>query len=122
MVASIKPRKAKKYCIGAAVIYLGYNIASNILVTIVLCEIGRGGISTNGLSDCLIDCIAIILAGIMLQRGLNNLVATKPINTQNNKISSLNQYENLTKLKELLDSGAITQEEFDEKKKELLNM
>ena len=30
--------------------------------------------------------------------------------------------EQLTKLKELLDSGAISQKEFDAKKKELLNL
>lgn len=33
-----------------------------------------------------------------------------------------NRIESLTKLKELLDSGAITQEEFEEKKKELLDL
>lgn len=32
------------------------------------------------------------------------------------------KYENLTKLKELLDSGAITQEEFDAKKKQILGL
>ena len=31
------------------------------------------------------------------------------------------QWEELKKMKELLDMGVITQEEFDEKKKELLN-
>jgi len=33
-----------------------------------------------------------------------------------------NQYDNAMKLKELLDKGIITQEEFDQKKKELLNL
>ena len=33
-----------------------------------------------------------------------------------------NRIEELTKLKDLLDTGAISQEEFDAKKKQLLNL
>lgn len=36
------------------------------------------------------------------------------------KVESNNNIENLKKLKDLLDSGVITQEEFDAKKKQLL--
>lgn len=39
---------------------------------------------------------------------------------QNNDVVSVNSLELLTSYKELLDQGAITQEEFDAKKKELL--
>lgn len=38
------------------------------------------------------------------------------------KPKSESSYDDLKKLKELLDMGAITQEEFDRKKKELLNL
>lgn len=40
----------------------------------------------------------------------------------NNIASSIDPYEELKKLKELLDMGIITQEEFDQKKKQLLNL
>ena len=39
---------------------------------------------------------------------------------QTGQIQSLNEADTLLKYKELLDSGAITQEEFDSKKRELL--
>ena len=42
---------------------------------------------------------------------------------QNNSIDSINkQMEVLSKLKELLDTGILTQEEFNTKKKEILNL
>ena len=40
--------------------------------------------------------------------------------TEANK-TPYNNIDKLTKLKELLDAGAITQEEFDQKKREILN-
>jgi len=40
----------------------------------------------------------------------------------NNKATSIDPYEELKKLKELLDMGIITQEEFNQKKKQLLNL
>ena len=46
-----------------------------------------------------------------------------PISAKNLAVpSSKNPIERVTKLKELLDSGAITQEEFDAKKKQLLGL
>lgn len=41
---------------------------------------------------------------------------------EDEKSSSLDPYEELKKLKELLDLGIISHEEFDQKKKELLNL
>lgn len=46
----------------------------------------------------------------------------KPKQTNIEAKHELGRVEKLTKLKELLDAGAITQEEFDEKKNELLNL
>ena len=42
--------------------------------------------------------------------------------TSNKNSSALSGAEELKKFKDLLDSGAITQEEFDKKKKELLKL
>ena len=45
----------------------------------------------------------------------------KRINSEENN-SNIDKYEEIKKLKELLDMNIITQEEFDKKKKELLNL
>ena len=42
--------------------------------------------------------------------------------TANNSIESHNDLDDLKKLKELLDNGIISQEEFDVKKKQLLGL
>lgn len=52
------------------------------------------------------------------QKKQYSVVATIPTNTQTNNTSP----DDLIKLKELLDMGVITQEEFDAKKKQLLNL
>ena len=41
---------------------------------------------------------------------------------QTGKPAKADRIEELTKLKELLDAGAITQEEFDAKKKQMLGV
>ena len=50
------------------------------------------------------------------------LKENKPAVESNNTTASNNSYDELIKLKELLDLGVITQEEFDAKKKQLLNI
>ena len=47
---------------------------------------------------------------------------TKMVKQPTKTAKSDNRIEELTKLKDLLDVGAITQEEFDAKKKQLLNL
>ena len=54
-----------------------------------------------------------------IQGGMQSVFAPRPVESPR---GASNQYENLIKLKDLLDSGAITQEEFDQKKKELLEV
>lgn len=49
--------------------------------------------------------------------GLSNLFSKK-----NKSVTEDDNFDKIKKLKELLDMGAITQEEFDEKKKELLTL
>lgn len=62
--------------------------------------------------------IPIAFAVFALQQP-HKLVA---VSDNQDKSQLLNDVERLTKLKELLDEGAITQEEFDTKKKEMLNL
>lgn len=66
-------------------------------------------------------CLPIILSGLVLvntpkNRPAKEIPAVKEANTSNSQIDSL------VRLKELLDAGAITQEEFDEKKKQILGL
>lgn len=67
--------------------------------------------------------IPVMLSGLALP---NVEFTVKSIGTNVASVSSssntLNQYEKISKLKELLDMDLITQEEFDAKKKELLNL
>ena len=42
--------------------------------------------------------------------------------SQGQPVRSLDPYEEVKKLKELLDMGIVTEEEFQKKKKELLNL
>ena len=55
---------------------------------------------------------------------INNLIISRQTseNTKNSKESCYSNTDEIKKLKELLDMGAITQEEFDQKKKELLGL
>ena len=71
-----------------------------------------------------IPSTVIIVISLVLSIGI--LLLSPRMKKQQNRTNAeiahtkSNRIENLTKLKELLDSGAITQEEFDEKKKQIL--
>ena len=73
--------------------------------------------------NTLIFAIPVMLAGFALP---NVEFTIKSIGTNTASVSSaantLNQYEKMSKLKELLDMDLITQEEFEAKKKELLHL
>ena len=61
---------------------------------------------------------------IDVHKEIINLLATKQDSTEFHtlKVENGNNIEDLKKLKDLLDSGIITQEEFDAKKKQLLGV
>ena len=123
MIATIKTNKAKRYCITAVVFYFAYCVISSVLLNIVRKSLGYSGIETYGLyTYSIVVCIAVIFAGIAMQAGLKNITASIPKHNKRIEPASQPKYENLTKLKELLDSGAITQEEFDAKKKQILGL
>lgn len=62
-----------------------------------------------------LSTISIIIKSPRTKKQADKTSPTETVHTDGSRI------EKLTKLKGLLDVGAITQEEFDEKKKELLN-
>lgn len=65
----------------------------------------------------IIDLIDIVSGSFFDKEG--NVVTKKETSQVTNSISSSDE---IKKYKDLLDSGAITQEEFDAKKKQLLNL
>lgn len=106
IIACAKSSKAITLCGVAVVIYIiGY-----LAIT--------GRLAVEGI----VECVAIAFSGIALKGSFKSLVTNSPPSVQRNNALPTNQYENLTKLKELLDAGAITQEEFDEKKTQILGL
>lgn len=87
------------------------------------------GISSDMSTLCLIlEIFVPIIPPILLQDKMNNIVMAgnaQPIPTQNTPqkpAATLGTADELKTYKELLDSGVITQEEFDAKKKQLLGL
>ena len=80
------------------------------------------GLSSDMSTLCLILAIFVpIIPPILMQDKINNLLSTNEA-AQTTKAAASDTTENLKKYKELLDTGVITQEEFDAKKKQLLGL
>lgn len=86
------------------------------------------GVSSDLSTLCLILAIFVgILPPILMQEKINTIITAEnspiqqPVHTQTPKIT-LGTADELKTYKELLDSGVITQEEFDAKKKQLLGL
>ena len=72
---------------------------------------------------CLILGIFIpIVACILMQDRINTICVAKTPESEYEKEEKMSFADELKKYKELLDMGAITQEEFDAKKKQLLGL
>lgn len=107
-VSTIKRGKAVPLCVAGAIVYFVGDIASGF-----------------GLERTLMfgmNIAFLILCGILLQKSSIFTTFTKKETVKKSVASSDNPYEKTLKLKELLELGIITQEEFDEKKKELLGL
>ena len=66
--------------------------------------------------------IGEVLSGLINERQTNTATAQTAIPEQSAPAPQSNSMDDLVKLKSLLDSGIITQEEFDAKKKQLLGL
>ena len=75
--------------------------------------VGCGSVITTILGIAILAAIVCIV--LAAKKGKSQPKAHEPASTTE-------RVEQLTQLKGLLDSGAITQEEFDQKKKEFLNL
>lgn len=87
------------------------------------------GISSDMVTLCLILAIIVpIIPPILLQDKMNNIAtindmkSSSALKVENKNTTTLETVEELKKFKELLDSGVITQEEFEVKKKQLLGL
>ncbi len=82
------------------------------------------GVSSDLTTPCLIMAIFVFFATpIVLQEKINSIISSANAPAAGSAKSAAGaDVENLMKFKELLDSGVITQEDFDAKKKQLLGL
>ncbi|MBO4915953.1 MAG: SHOCT domain-containing protein [Oscillospiraceae bacterium] len=80
-------------------------------------------IINHTLCDFLLPVAGYLLLGLSMEPRIatNNALSGETVSVAPNA-SGVNTIEKLTRLKALLDAGAITQEEFDAKKKQLLGL
>ena len=108
-------KNASKYAIVSVVLFLIGNIANQIAFLTDKHSI------IWALKDFVSVASPILLACIVLEN-TPQAQTTKTVKQPTKTAKSDNRIEELTKLKDLLDIGAITQDEFDAKKKQLLNL
>ena len=82
---------------------------------------GSGDNIAFALEDFVLIASPILLACIVLEN-VPQAQTTKTVKQPPKTAKSDNRIEELTKLKDLLDTGVITQEEFDAKKKQILGV
>ena len=96
------------------------------LIGCVASEIARyGEVSVDNIAFALEDFVLIaspILLGCIVLENVPQAQTTKMVKQSPKIAKSDNRIEELTKLKDLLDAGVITQEEFDAKKKQILEV
>lgn len=82
------------------------------------------GLSADSATLCLIMAIFLpIIAPILMQDKMNNIITAKKESAAHQQGEvNIGAASELKNYKELLDSGVITQEEFEEKKKQLLSL
>ena len=108
-------KNTSKYVIVSVVLFLIGNIANQIAFLTDRFSI------IWALKDFVSVVSPILLACIVFEN-IPQAQTTKTVTQSPQITKSDNRIEELTKLKDLLDAGAITQEEFDAKKKQLLNL
>ena len=108
-------KNTSKYVIASVVLFLIGNIANQIaFLTDKLSIIWA-------LKDFVSVASPILLACIVLEN-TPQAQTTKTVKQPTKTAKSDNRIEELTKLKDLLDTGVISQEEFDAKKKQILGV
>lgn len=85
-------------------------------------DYGSFGLNAIGFLSYLVIIVGTFMIGLASESLLSDekAVVKASVNAGTNATSAESQVERLTKLKTLLDSGVISQEEFDEKKKQII--
>lgn len=120
LVAALKKENAAKLSVIAAVLG-AVSILLSFIVTLAVGYRFEFTLVLKNIFNIVVNCAPVALAGFAIQ----GAPKTAPVTVQASQPvapSTSSQIEKLMKLKELLDSGVLTQEEFDAKKKELLDM
>lgn len=105
-------RPNKKLCV------LGFSAAAILIIKLFVAYAGDW---TRGLGMPGTYLIPLILATIVLTFSLCFDFSKKNYAAENTATPGLNTLDKIAELKDLVDNGIITQEEFDAKKKQLLN-
>lgn len=114
--------KSKKLCI----LSVGLHAAGFVVWAIAYIIVANGfdnsipGTLVINLLTKALTCVPIALAGFVLQR--NEMKTVHPETAPVATVDTSERIDKLMKLKELLDSGVLSQEEFEAKKKELLDI
>lgn len=122
MIAGIKPKSAKTLGLVATI------LAIVRLIALVIRNVIEGyGISATPIIWGLLLTAGALLLGLTYDNFSKKVKVSKAAATQNSNIPAQgviedSNVEKLLRLKSFLDEGVITQEEFDEKKKQLLGM
>ena len=120
MIAGIKPKSAKTLGLIATI------LAVVRLVAHVIRNVIEGyGITATSILRGLLLIAGTLLLGLTYDSFSKKAVVSKAAVTQNSNVSAQGIFEDsnvekLMRLKSFLDEGVITQEEFDEKKKQIL--
>lgn len=100
-------------------------ISAGILLATDVAEVVISSLGYLGFIDILywlISQLILSLPIVFAVIAIQNSPQSKPLVIQKRTTPNITTGEKLTKLKELLDMGAITQEEFEAKKKQLLGL
>lgn len=100
--------------------YASYISSLSLVPLFYVCLLNSGTVSSIGLSMAMISAMLFILFYYLLLPKI--LIKREKKQEGDTARASTDKIEKLTQLKGLLDAGVITQEDFDEKKKQILGL
>ena len=108
-------KNASKYAIVSVILFLVGSVGNQIAFV-------KDTVSIIGAMKNFVSAASPILLACIVLENTPQAQTTKTVKQPTKTAKSDNRIEELTKLKDLLGTGVITQEEFDAKKKQLLNL
>ena len=108
-------KNASKYAIVSVILFLVGSVGNQIAFV-------KDTVSIIGAMKNFVSVASPILLACIVLENTPQAQTTKTVKQPTKTAKSDNRIEELTKIKDLLDTGVITQEEFDAKKKQLLNL